>query len=90
MPAEGWYSDPSGAHEARWYSEGRPTALVRDGTTESHDPPPAGATGPEWSDPCDLPEEGRRDDLRRSDAAEAGPAVSWTTPEEAVWDVEAE
>lgn len=39
MKAEGWYRDPYGSHEARWFSEGTPTALVRDGTAESHDEP---------------------------------------------------
>ena len=39
-PAEGWYQDPFGVHEHRWMSQGRPTKLVRDGGTESYDPPP--------------------------------------------------
>ena len=39
---EGWYLDPFGAHEARWFSDGTPTALVRDrGGAESHDAPPS-------------------------------------------------
>ena len=38
--AEGWYQDPFGVHEHRWMSAGRPTKLVRDGGTESYDPPP--------------------------------------------------
>jgi hypothetical protein len=38
--AEGWYQDPFGVHEHRWMSQGRPTKLVRDGGTESYDPPP--------------------------------------------------
>ena len=41
MNAEGWYLDPFGLHEARWISDGSPTALVRDGTNESHDDPPS-------------------------------------------------
>jgi hypothetical protein len=41
MTAEGWYLDPYGRHEARWFSAGSPTALVRDGASESQDPPPA-------------------------------------------------
>jgi hypothetical protein len=41
IDAEGWYEDPFGAHEARWFSEGTPTLLVRDGGIESHDEPPA-------------------------------------------------
>ena len=40
LPAEGWYRDPFGLHEDRWMSQGRPTKLVRDGATESYDPPP--------------------------------------------------
>jgi hypothetical protein len=40
MNAEGWYVDPFGAHEARWFSDGTPTVLVRDGSEESHDQPP--------------------------------------------------
>jgi hypothetical protein len=42
MEAEGWYADPFGVHEARWFSDGRPTALVRDADTEGHDDPPSG------------------------------------------------
>ena len=37
--AQGWYIDPARAHELRWYSSGRPTDLVKDGATESRDPP---------------------------------------------------
>jgi hypothetical protein len=39
---EGWCLDPYGRHELRWYSAGRPTALVRDGRLEGHDEPPGG------------------------------------------------
>ena len=42
MKAEGWYKDPYKVHEDRWYSDGTPTALVRDSGVESHDPPPSG------------------------------------------------
>jgi len=35
---EGWFEDPSTRHEWRWFSQGRPTDLVRDGKQESHDP----------------------------------------------------
>ncbi|SRR5271156_4288012 len=37
---EGWFTDPYGRHDARWLSQGTPTSLVRDGTTEGNDPPP--------------------------------------------------
>lgn len=39
---EGWFTDPYAVHEARWFSDGRPTKLVRDGTVESYDEPPQG------------------------------------------------
>jgi hypothetical protein len=82
MNAEGWYLDPYGLHEARWISDGTPTALVRDGHVEMHDPPP------------DTPYEGSLqpvaeaaavdgEDLRRADEAEtAGPHAG----EQAVFD----
>jgi hypothetical protein len=38
--AEGWYRDPFGRHDDRWFSAGRPTKLVRDdGIERSEDPP---------------------------------------------------
>jgi hypothetical protein len=36
----GWFSDPYHEHECRYFSEGHPTKLVRDGALESFDPPP--------------------------------------------------
>ena len=36
-PAQGWYNDPTGRHELRWFSAGSPTALVRDAADESRD-----------------------------------------------------
>jgi hypothetical protein len=38
---EGWYVDPYRPHEARWFSDGTPTALVRDKGTTSQDPAPS-------------------------------------------------
>jgi hypothetical protein len=38
--AGGWYVDPFGLHQARWFSDGRPTCLVRDDGAESDDAPP--------------------------------------------------
>lgn len=35
---EGWYQDPDGRHEFRWFSAGVPTDLVQDGTRASRDP----------------------------------------------------
>jgi len=39
MQAEGWYVDLFRSHEARWFSDGLATALVRDARSESHHPP---------------------------------------------------
>jgi len=41
--AQNWCVDPYGTHEARWFSRGIPTALVRDRGVESQDPPPDSA-----------------------------------------------
>ena len=69
MRAEGWYRDPFGAHQDRWFSDGRPTELVRDATGESHDPPPSSTyDGPLEEVP--EPEVGDGSDLLRADAAE--------------------
>ncbi len=38
--AQGWCVDPFRLHEARWFSNGTPTALVRDAGVETKDPPP--------------------------------------------------
>jgi hypothetical protein len=38
--AQGWYRDPFGVHEDRYFSEGLPTKLVRDGRAEAYDEPP--------------------------------------------------
>lgn len=45
MGAQGWHRDPFLLHEDRWFSDGRPTHLVRDQSAESYDEPP----------PCELP-----------------------------------
>jgi hypothetical protein len=29
---QGWYQDPAGRHEYRWFSDGTPTDLIRDGS----------------------------------------------------------
>lgn len=40
MDPQGWYRDPYGSHDDRWFSGGRPTSLVRDQGAESYDEPP--------------------------------------------------
>jgi hypothetical protein len=37
MRAQGWQPDPYGGHSERWYSDGRPTNLVRDEGTHSYE-----------------------------------------------------
>jgi hypothetical protein len=68
--AEGWYRDPYGIHQDRWFSAGTPTSLVRDGGTEGHDDPPG---YPPAGSPVEIPDADRfpEDDLRRADEAEA-------------------
>jgi hypothetical protein len=38
--AQGWYHDPYGIHQDRYFSCGWPTKLVRDGGIETYDLPP--------------------------------------------------
>jgi hypothetical protein len=42
---QGWSDDPFRLHEARYFSGGRPTNLVRDSNQESYDEPPFGISG---------------------------------------------
>ena len=70
MNAEGWYVDPFEAHEARWFSDGHPTSLVRDGRVEGHDEPPSTVVEGDlvpWPTASDDSEDGS--DLRRADDA---------------------
>jgi len=41
---QGWSDDPFNLHEARYFSAGHPTKLVRDGGVESYDEPPSEPT----------------------------------------------
>lgn len=66
MDAQGWYADPFEQHEARWFSAGAPTGLVRDGETEASEPPPRDTwTGPLVRIAEKVPAAGA--DLQRSD-----------------------
>jgi len=64
MPEEGWYTDPYRVHEHRWFSDGSPTWLVRDGGKTSKDPAP---DTPYLEDPrfIEAPPTRAEDDLRR-------------------------
>ncbi len=44
MDLEGWHPDPVGTHEERFFKQGQPTPLVRDGGVGSYDEPPASVT----------------------------------------------
>jgi hypothetical protein len=68
--AEGWYRDPYGIHQDRWFSAGTLTALVRDQGVESRDEPPG---YPPPAPPAGIPETDAfpADDLRRADEKEA-------------------
>ena len=74
MRAEGWYQDPYGLHTDRWFSDGQPTDLVRDGKVESRDAPPSAPFSGPLVESVEVPlEEGL--DLRRADEAEGGRPV---------------
>jgi hypothetical protein len=64
---EGWCTDPFVRHEARWMSDGTPTELVRDGSSESYDDPP---DVPWTRDPEPISPVGSSDSLRRADDAQ--------------------
>ena len=74
MKAQGWYRDPYGIHQDRYFSDGQPTKLVRDGEAESYDPPPPGPPRTELTEVTPSPP-GDNSDLRRADDRSAGPAV---------------
>jgi len=72
--AQGWYHDPYGQHEDRYFSAGQPTKLVRDAGQESYQEPPA-----QLYDPAELVQAASEldgddgfdgSDLRRADEAE--------------------
>ena len=83
MTAEGWYVDPYGVHDARWFSDGTPTPLVRDGTVEAHDPPPDTPFPGELRE-LDQETAENGQDLLRADAAESE-TFDPDAMEESVW-----
>ena len=75
--AQNWCVDPFGRHEARWFSQGNPTALVRDDGVESQDPPPENAFADRlWTSLPPAPNPPRRGHLpvARGRATGTGPA----------------
>jgi hypothetical protein len=85
LKEEGWYTDPFGLHEARWMSDGQPSALVRDGGVGSQDPPPS---EPFAHDPQPVEEGTTEDpeDLLRADAAQTGESWDASNASEAALD----
>jgi hypothetical protein len=74
LKAQGWYRDPYGVHEDRYFSDGQPTKLVRDGGAESFDPPPSGPPKAALAEVVQSPP-ADGGDLRRADEPAAGTAV---------------
>jgi hypothetical protein len=89
--AIGWYRDPYGVHEDRYFSQGFPTKLVRDGGVESYDPPPGRLLPdqliPVPDDPADGPADGNGTDLRRAGDADDQPPYSARRARDAVLDL---
>ena len=73
--AEGWYVDPFGRHAQRWFSDGHPTGLVRDGGSEGQDDPPSAT----W----DGPLEAVADDVGADELLRAGDECGRQDPDEA-------
>jgi hypothetical protein len=88
LPAEGWYKDPYGQHQDRWFSGGLPTKLVRDAGAESYAEPPEAM--PPYGDlvPSDPgPEAPTGADVHRADEACQQPPYDKARARRAVWDV---
>ncbi len=87
--AQGWYCDPYGLHEDRYFSAGAATKLVRDGETESYDPPPARPLPDAPLVPAQLAEdeEDHGLDLRRADEASNDDPYSAAAARRAAFDV---
>jgi len=77
IKAQGWYRDPFGRHEDRYFSAGSPTKLVRDNRVESYDPPPPDERMPvplSSSAPCES-QVSAVSDMRRADELQFAPAL---------------
>ena len=78
MAEEGWYTDPFQLHEHRWFSDGVPTYLVRDGGKTSKDDPP---DSPYAEEPTLVEPPPSADDLRRGGVGSEG----GVDPVDAAW-----
>jgi len=87
--AQGWYRDPYGLHEDRYFSAGVPTKLVRDAGSESYDEPSARPL-PETQlvpAPSADGDENHGSDLRRADEASSDDPYSAEAAKRAAFDV---
>jgi hypothetical protein len=75
---QGWYRDPYGQHEDRYFSAGEATKLVRDVGQESYHEPPARPYNPAELVPAAAQADDDSDggDLRRADDAESSATAS--------------
>jgi hypothetical protein len=80
MAEEGWCTDPFGVHAHRWFSDGTPTALVRDQGRTSEDPPPDApyVDAPHLVEPTPAVEDGLRCGDARDDNAVDPVDAAWT------------
>lgn len=83
---QGWCTDPWGLHDARWFSDGTPTGLVRFGNEEKVEPVPES----DWTvQPAPFVPDGNGEQADPNDqpqVGEAAPQVSeWSDPEWRRW-----
>ena len=73
--AQGWYRDPYGTHQDRYFSAGAATKLVRDGGREAYDTPPDRPLPEGDLVPADEIDDETRDrtDMRRADDGSTKP-----------------
>jgi hypothetical protein len=91
LAAQGWYRDPYAIHQDRYFSDGQPTKLVRDGGVEAYDNPPPGpcpavALIPSEAEAGDRGEAGGPG-LRRADDAGGDPPYSGADAARAAFDI---
>lgn len=74
MREQGWYTDPYGRHERRWFSDGHPTRLVGDQGVDADDPPPR---TPYARPPAPVPDSAGLTDADGAPTVDPGVAAAW-------------
>jgi hypothetical protein len=88
LAAQGWYRDPYEIHDDRYFSDGLPTKLVRDGDAESYDEPPPGSYPlPLAPSAREAAEDEAGSGLRRADEACDDPPFSKSAAVQGAFDV---